>query len=168
MREIYAKDYSLVAEAMVEDIMEHLIALGGNREDEGYISFPIPEGEGAPSHWNGRKSIGLTVFADFLDYYDGGRYVKKMWINIRMDLTGPSHDTRSHPRADEMLEDDMKHAAKYIRDELFAEFPYKPFRDEDAWLGSFTKKDKRQNGEYTVSMFFNPAYPDGAWHNHTL
>lgn len=50
---------------------------------------------------------------------------------------------------------------------LFDKLPYKPFYDEDAYLGHFSK-GKNRHGDSEVAFYINPAFPEGAWSNHTL
>lgn len=45
--------------------------------------------------------------------------------------------------------------------------PIKPFYDEDAFLGMFTKQ-LRKSGDQTLTCYFNPDYPNGMWENHAL
>jgi len=61
----------------------------------------------------------------------------------------------------EMLENNIR-----LLESVILKLPIRPFKDEDAFKGMFTKV---QDGEmYTLTFYLNPAYPNGWWDNHTI
>jgi len=56
--------------------------------------------------------------------------------------------------------------AKMLKEDYISLIDIKPFGDQDAYFGMFSKKD---NGAYSrITFYLNPYYENGYWENHTL
>ena len=69
------------------------------------------------------------------------------------------------------IEDEKPHndILKGVKEWLNANYPLKPFYDEDATFGIFAKKCSAYSRDWTKYIFYvNPDFPDGWWENHTL
>lgn len=147
----YSKDYSCVTSCMELEVVEDLVSMGGSVEDEGYVTFPTEGAESVPDRMKGSNKFGVVVSTAFLDYYDGGRWVKKIWAKVEYEI----------PKDVSPIE-----AASLIEKNVVENMSFGAFRDEDSYQGMFRLERGVDNDR--LSFFVNPAYPDGAWHNHTL
>ena len=123
---------------------------------------------------DGEKNIIMVMYHELLSYtyvYRQGRGVysneKKEqviseyhtipWIACRIELEG-DHNTNWHY-------DVLTELKKWVKENL----PWKPFYDEDATAGIFSKKCSPYSRDWTKYVFYvNPDFPHGWWENHTL
>lgn len=96
--------------------------------------------------------LGIVFYSELLEYMENGRQVLTPWIcgSIEIEVT-------DYP--------ELKEYARFILDEL-EQMDIKPFRDEDAFLGYFSKTDNK--GWTELRFYINEEYPKGYWENHTL
>ncbi len=83
--------------------------------------------------------------------------VSTPWIACRIELEG-EQDTPSH-------NDVLKELKAWVYENL----PWKPFYDEDAPYGIYSRQCSAYSRDWTKYIFYiNPDYPDGWWENHNL
>jgi len=97
----------------------------------------------------------LVAYPELLSYRDKRGDQIQVWYKCRVNGLD-----------DEDNEKRMEMVAEFLKS-LFDNLPYKPFYDEDAYLGYFSKGTNRY-GESEIAFYINPAFPQGAWCNHTL
>jgi pentatricopeptide repeat protein len=119
-----------------ELIENALIDIGFQFEDDGVLSF-------------GEDEHILYLQPEILNYGVGGKGVpvetkEEIWISCLIEA------------------DSVEKAATVFKD-MVKKMKYKPFKDEDAFMGMFAKKGKDQ-----LACYFNPDYPQGYWQNHVL
>ena len=79
------------------------------------------------------------------------------WIGCRIELEG-EQDTPWH-------NDVLKDLKAWIEEKL----PWKPFYDEDACHGIYSRQCSAYSRDWTKYIFYiNPDYPLGWWENHCL
>ena len=74
------------------------------------------------------------------------------WIACKFELEGTFEEHQST----------LKLLKEWINDKLII----KPFYDEDATYGIFSRK--KENGWVEYKFYLNPDYKNGWWYNHTL
>jgi hypothetical protein len=131
-------NYTQVDEAYVEVETPFLINSGANNES-----------------W--KNKTGIVLYPELLSYYHKSQgWITVPWICARIEFE------------DSLLYRDevkLREFCKWIVEE-FKSQGFKPFHDEDAFCGHFTKEDRK--GYVRIKMYINPSYPDGYWSNHTL
>lgn len=64
-------------------------------------------------------------------------------------------------------DDDFLTIIKFLKKQLFPKMSIKPFHDEDAIVGHFSKKEVRHGFIYS-SFYINPDFAEGCWENHAI
>jgi hypothetical protein len=102
------------------------------------------------------ESFFIVLVPKVLYYYEKGvGDVAKVWIGCRIN-----------PSEKFLFEKGIQGLALKVKDEIIPQLTLKPFKDEDAYYGMFSKKE---DGAYTtITFYLNHFYPQGYWENHTL
>lgn len=102
--------------------------------------------------------ITISPGIRFLNYYDESRReVLIPWLCFEFGI----HDSLGEKERIEILQ--------WLRDKLRNTDGYRPFKDENANQGIFTKGYHKSNfEEYRYKFFMNPDYPNGYWDNHVI
>jgi hypothetical protein len=124
----------------IEVIEDMLIALGFDYLDDRvleYLSFV------------GDEDFTIYLQPEILTYTRGGKGVPietryEVWIGCSVEG------------------DNVEKLAVTLK-EILKKATIKPFKDEDAFIGIFSKKD-----DHEMVCYFNPDYPEGYWQNHVL
>ena len=120
----------------------------------------------------GGKTVILVPYHRMLSYgyvyhegagvYDDNRNrrtedVTTPWIACKIELEG-DQSTPWHS-------DVLKELKEYVKEK----FPWKPFYDEDACHGIYSRQCSAYIRDWTKYVFYiNPDYPTGWWENHCL
>ena len=116
----------------------------------------------------GGKKIILVIYPELLRYeyvYRAGVSGDKktheeqavVWLACRVELEGRI-STNWHSEV-------LKELKEWVNEK----FPWKPFYDEDACHGIYSRQCSAYIRDWTKYVFYiNPHYPDGWWENHCL
>ena len=119
-----------------------LTTKGWQREDENILSKEIR-----------RKRYAITLVPRLLYYYFQNAHRAIPWIAVRIINYSDDHPIPT-----------------FVLQEILEDLYYsnlKPFYDEDAWKGFFSK-EKTRFGEDIYICYINPDFPTGYWENHTI
>jgi len=141
------------------EIIEKLKQQGHYQEDEMCMRIETPFVINPDLREDRRNRIFMVLYPELLSYYhETDKWVTVPWICARYQVSGDgSFDEKS-----------QRELCKWTSD-LMKEIGYKPFYDEGAFNGHFSK-NKRATGDKDIEfkMYINPSFPDGYWSNHTL
>lgn len=116
----------------------------------------------------GGKSVILVIYPELLRYGyvyregvsgDKKTYVDHavVWLACKIELEG-EQSTDWHS-------DVLKELKEYVKEK----FPWKPFYDEDACHGIYSRQCSPYSRDWTKYVFYvNPHFPNGWWENHAL
>lgn len=96
--------------------------------------------------------LGIVFYLELLEYTENGEGCIAPWIVGMLEV-----ETTDHVK--------LREYTDFILDEL-NKMDIKPFHDEDAFMGYFSKEDHK--GWTELKFYINQNYPDGYWENHTL
>ena len=96
----------------------------------------------------------LVVYPELLHYHSKEGDQIQVWYKCRVN------------GKEEWTDESIGAVADYLK-EFFPKLPWKPFHDEDALRGYFSK-GKNRYGDPEIAFYINPSFPKGAWCNHTL
>ena len=141
----------------IEEVISKLKAKGHYQEDEMCMRIETPFVVNPDLKEDRRNRIFLVFYPELLSYYhktDG--WVTIPWICAKYNVLGPK----------EFDDNFQRELCKWTSD-LMKEIGYKPFYDEDAFNGHFSKNRKGEE-DIEFKMYINPSFPEGYWSNHTL
>lgn len=161
------QNFDIQIEEETQYFVDKFLAIGWKCEDGTFFSKKTDfiVNPSARNH-DSKHSIGIIFSQNFLSYYkrDGEKsgYVKEIWIKgiVRIEENKEVKYPEECPR--------LQQVVKFLKEE-FKKADIKPFYDEDAFMGNFTKPEVKKNlGQVSISFYVNKDYPKGWWANHTL
>jgi hypothetical protein len=131
--------------------------------DEAWVEIKTPFllNPGVPNK-NYEYATSFSIYPELLTYTDPETYGKNSrvhkwvttpWLCIEMEIEGQ----------DEMT---LRKFCRWFKDTFVETSGIHPFKDEDAFMGFFKKRDGK--GYSTIKMYVNPDYPKGVWENHVI
>jgi len=67
-----------------------------------------------------------------------------------------------------LSESELRDVGEFLKSEV-AKLPWRPFKDEDAFLQMFRRRRDRRGRKWSDLVFYlNPDFPKGIWVNHAL
>lgn len=122
---------------------------------EALISYGIEHVDCNAYQWNceGGVIVYINLLPEFLFYFNDHveENTMTMWVKCQVQCK----------------QEDLDVTVLKFK-ELFSALPYKPFKDEDAYYGYFSRPKTDVDGFTKIAFFLNPDYPSGWWENHTL
>jgi len=140
------------------EIIEKLKKEGHHQEDEMCMRIETPYIINSELKESRRNRIFLVLYPELLSYYhekDG--WITVPWICAKYQVSEGNFSDKSQRALCSWVVEIMKGIG------------YKPFYDEDAFNGHFSK-NKRTAGDKDIEfkLYINPSFPEGYWSNHTL
>jgi len=152
-----------VMEDQLDFFVKKFIENGWKQEDLHYVNKRVgfltnPDAKNDDCKYG----FGIVFFTELLGYSEDGVNMLTPWVvgRISIDKNPDVKYPSDCPKLQKVTE--------YMKKE-FKKLGLKPFYDEDAFYGNFSRPEPRQNtGDVTIKFYINMDYPDGYWENHTL
>lgn len=147
----------------IEWHVQNFISLGWVQEDISYLTKNIgivTNPDSKNEEW--KTSIGFVLYPELLEYtvrenVDGKRRIEPTtcpWICGRITMTKDENEKY------QIYSKRVNEVAEYMKEEL-KKLPIKPFYDEDAFHGVFSRPKDKLNGFIEFSFYINKDYPKG-------
>ena len=147
----------------IDLLVQTFINIGWDCEDGRFLSKKmefITNPTAKNQEW--KYKVSMVPYAKLLAYTEEGIDMLVPWIYFRIEID--DDELAQYPDAIKRVQQ----VAEFIKGEIPGT-GYKPFYDEDAFRGNFTRPERRENSKSVEFGFYlNIDYPDGFWENHTL